>query len=40
MKFKEYIFENGMHIIVKGMSKQELKVEERKNGKLITIKYC
>jgi len=33
--FYWFIFEDGYETCVKGFSKQELRVEERKHGKLI-----
>jgi hypothetical protein len=33
--FYTFIFADGYYCTVRGMSKQELKVEERKHGKLV-----
>lgn len=35
---KDYIFEDGTHIICKGMSKQEMYYAVLKHGKCIDIK--
>ena len=35
--YKTYVFEDGYYCIVKGFSKQELKNEMRKHGKVIKI---
>lgn len=37
MKFKTYVFSNGMQIMCAGMSKSELAKAERENGKLVRI---
>lgn len=38
-KWYGYTFEDGTYIIVRGLSAQERKVEERKHGKLISKEY-
>ena len=38
-KWYGYTFEDGTYIIVRGLSTQEVKVEVRKHGKLISKEY-
>jgi len=38
--YKIYVFEDGYRCVVRGFSRQELKVEIRKHGKVITITNC
>ena len=38
-KWYGYIFEDNTYVIARGLSAHELKVEERKHGKLISKEY-
>lgn len=39
-KFYWYTFTDGYRVCVRGFSKQELSIEERKHGRLISVVRC